>query len=137
MADHMFNVTIVTPDGTVYNKDTTMIILKTQNGEMGILPNHIPVVASLQIDTVRVKIDSGEDKIAVNGGFVEFSDNSATIVADSAETPEEIDVNRAQSAKVRAEQHIQHAHEVHDKNELSRAEVALKRAVNRLRVSQK
>lgn len=137
MADHTFNVTIVTPDGTVYDKDTTMIILKTQNGEMGILPNHIPVVASLKIDAVRVKLDSGEDKIAVNGGFVEFSDNSATIVADSAETPDKIDVNRAQSAKTRAEQHIQHAHEVHDKNELARAEVALKRAVNRLSVSQK
>ncbi len=88
MADHKFNVTIVTPDGTIYDKDTTMIILKTQNGEMGILPNHIPVVASLQIDAVRVQLEDGEDKIAVNGGFVEFSDNAASIVADSAEIPE-------------------------------------------------
>ncbi|KIS04244.1 F0F1 ATP synthase subunit epsilon [Paucilactobacillus wasatchensis] len=137
MADHTFNISIVTPDGTVYDSDATMIIFKTQNGEMGILANHIPVLASLLIDVVRVKNGNSEDKIAVNGGFIEFSNNSATIVADSAEPATKIDVARAQKAKTRAEEHIQHAHEVNDKDELSRAEVALKRAANRLRVSQK
>lgn len=137
MADHTFNISIVTPDGTVYDSDATMIIFKTQNGEMGILANHIPVLASLLIDVVRVKNGNSEDKIAVNGGFIEFSNNSATIVADSAEPATKIDVARAQKAKTRAEEHIQHAHEVNDKDELSRAEVALRRAANRLRVSQK
>ncbi|WP_461240404.1 F0F1 ATP synthase subunit epsilon [Paucilactobacillus sp. N302-9] len=137
MAENTFKVTICTPDGTVYDRDATMLVLSTPSGEMGILPNHIPLVAALQIDAARVHHDGQQDTVAVNGGFVEFANNLATIVADSAETPENIDVNRAQSAKERAEQHIAHAHEVHDKDELARAEVALKRAINRLQISKK
>jgi len=138
MADHNLKVTIVTPDGSVYDRDdSTMLILKTGGGEMGVLANHLPFVATLKIDAVRIQSDDKEDQVAVCGGFVEFSNNLATIVADSAETSVEIDIERAQSAKTRAEKHIQHANEVHDQDELKRAEVALKRAINRLKVSGK
>ncbi|KRM13514.1 F0F1 ATP synthase subunit epsilon [Paucilactobacillus suebicus] len=137
MADHKLDVTIVTPDGSVYDKkDATMIVLKTTGGDIGVMANHVPVVAGLKIDAVKVKFDDSEDEIAVNGGFVEFSNNVATIVADSAETPDDIDIERAQDAKDRAEQHIAHAKEVSDKDELARAEVALKRAINRLKLSE-
>lgn len=136
MADNNFQVTIVTPDGTVYDNDTSLLVLKTTDGELGILSDHIPLVAALQIDSARIHHgDNQQDVVAVNGGFVEFSNNQATIVADSAELPDNIDVNRAQSAKKRAEQHIAHAQQVHDKDELARAEVALKRAINRLTIT--
>lgn len=138
MADHTVEVIIVTPDGSVYDRDdATMVIVKTGGGEMGILASHQPFVATLEIDAVRIQTGDKEDQVAVCGGFIEFSGNLATIVADSAETSKEIDIERAQNAKSRAEEHIKHAHEVHDAYELSRAEVALKRAVNRLNISGK
>ncbi|GKT03992.1 F0F1 ATP synthase subunit epsilon [Furfurilactobacillus sp. WILCCON 0119] len=136
MAEPQLTVTIVTPDGTCYENDqATMFVAKTTNGEIGILPNHVPLIAALEIDEIRVKHDSSdEDEIAVNGGFVEFSDNVATIVADSAEQQSDIDITRAESARTRAQNAIQHAQQVHDTAELRRAEVALRRAINRINV---
>ncbi|MTV82516.1 F0F1 ATP synthase subunit epsilon [Secundilactobacillus folii] len=142
MADEqsVLTVSIVTPDGNVYdNGQAKLLVVKTQLGELGIMANHVPVIASLAVDEARVQSVSGdgEDEIAVNGGFVEFSDNVATIVADSAEKQSEIDVDRAQNAKKRAEARIQKANEAHDKDELARAEVALRRAINRINVAGK
>ena len=115
-----------------------MLIVRTIDGQLGILPNHIPVIASLAIDEVRIKqleSDQEDDEIAVNGGFVEFSNNTATIVADSAERQNDIDVARAENARKRAETRIQNAQQKHDDAELARAQVALRRAMNRLNVA--
>ena len=140
MADNAksLTVSIVTPDGQVYENKTPMLIVLTIDGELGILPNHIPVIASLAIDEVRIKqleSDQEDDEIAVNGGFVEFSNNTATIVADSAERQNDIDVARAENARKRAETRIQNAQQKHDDAELARAQVALRRAMNRLNVA--
>ncbi|MCM2585402.1 F0F1 ATP synthase subunit epsilon [Lactiplantibacillus plantarum] len=140
MADNAksLTVSIVTPDGQVYENKTPMLIVGTIDGELGILPNHIPVIASLAIDEVRIKqleSDQEDDEIAVNGGFVEFSNNTATIVADSAERQNDIDVARAENARKRAETRIQNAQQKHDDAELARAQVALRRAMNRLNVA--
>lgn len=142
MADEqsVLTVSIVTPDGNVYdNEHAKMLVVKTQLGELGILANHVPVIASLAVDEARVQTADGDkpDEIAVNGGFVEFSDNVATIVADSAECQDDIDVNRAQDAKKRAEARIQKAQADKDKDALLRAEVALRRAINRINVAGK
>ncbi|MCZ2492318.1 F0F1 ATP synthase subunit epsilon [Dellaglioa carnosa] len=134
--DSVLTVSIVTPDGSVYENEARMLIVKTPSGEMGILPNHIPVIASLDIDAVRVKVsDNKEDEIAVSGGFVEFSKNVATIVANAAECQADIDENRAEAAKARAEEMISKAKETHNTNELKRSEIALRRAVNRIKIS--
>ena len=119
MADNanLITVSIVTPDGQVYESKTPMLIVRSINGELGILPNHMPVIASLAIDEIRIKQiekDQEDDEIAVNGGFVEFSDNVATIVADSAERQNDIDVARAENARKRAEGRIQEAQQKHD-----------------------
>ncbi|ETY73758.1 F0F1 ATP synthase subunit epsilon [Lactiplantibacillus fabifermentans] len=140
MADNanLITVSIVTPDGQVYESKTPMLIVRSINGELGILPNHMPVIASLAIDEIRIKQiekDQEDDEIAVNGGFVEFSDNVATIVADSAERQNDIDVARAENARKRAEGRIQEAQQKHDDAELARAQVALRRAMNRLHVA--
>ena len=140
MADNAksLTVSIVTPDGQVYENKTPMLIVRTIDGELGILPNHIPVIASLAIDEVRIKqleSDQEDDEIAVNGGFVEFSNNTATIVADSVERQNDIDVARAENARKRAETRIQNAQQKHDDAELARAQVALRRAMNRLNVA--
>ncbi|QEA54108.1 F0F1 ATP synthase subunit epsilon [Loigolactobacillus coryniformis] len=139
MADKpVLTVNIVTPDGIVYDHHATMVIVKALDGQLGIMPNHEPIIAPLQIDEVRVKrVDNPghEDAIAVNGGFMEMSNNVASIVADSAERERDIDVSRAQLAEQRAEELIKTAKAKHDADELARAQIKLRRAVNRINVA--
>ena len=137
MADSKFKVTIITPDGTVYDNDNaTMVIMNTAGGQMGIMANHVPLVAALEISTVRIKHDEGTAEVAaVNVGIIQFDGHQALIAADSAEMPEEIDVQRAEAAKKRSESQIEKAKREHNQDDLARAEVHLKRAINRLNTS--
>ncbi|MBA1394592.1 F0F1 ATP synthase subunit epsilon, partial [Lactobacillus sp. XV13L] len=130
----IFQVNIVTPDGQVYSHHSRRLIARATDGDLGILANHLPIIATLQIAEVRslrADSDNHEDAIAVNGGYLEFQDNVATIIADSAERARDIDLRRARYAKERAEQQIEKAKEVNDVDDRLRAEVALARAVNR------
>ena len=100
------NVQIVTPDGLVYDHHAAFVSVKTIDGELGILPHHINTIAVLAVDQVKVRrIDDEKhiDWIAVNGGIIEVADNVITIVADSAERARDIDISRAERAKMRAE----------------------------------
>ncbi|AEB73126.1 F0F1 ATP synthase subunit epsilon [Lentilactobacillus buchneri] len=138
MADNsVITVSIVTPDGKVYEHTASMIVVSTQSGQLGIMANHVPIIATLDVDETRVKYDDKEDDIAVNGGFIEFSNNVATIVADSAETQNDIDIARAEKAKKNAQQRIAEARQRQDKAALDRAQVALRRAINRINVAGK
>ncbi|GEP22529.1 MAG: F0F1 ATP synthase subunit epsilon [Lentilactobacillus diolivorans] len=138
MADNsVITVSIVTPDGKVYDHTADMIVVSTQSGQLGIMANHVPVIATLAVDETRVKYDDNEDEIAVNGGFIEFSNNVATIVADSAENQSDIDVARAQNARQRAEKLIAQARQKHDQASLDRAQIALRRAINRINTAKK
>ncbi|KAF1305475.1 F0F1 ATP synthase subunit epsilon [Enterococcus saccharolyticus] len=131
-------INIVTPNGVVYDHHATLIVVKTLDGELGILPNHAPIIAPLAIDELRVtRIDSEThiDWVAVNGGVMEVRDNIVTVIADSAEREREIDLSRAERAKQRAEHLILEAKEHDDVDELRRATVALHRAINRINVS--
>jgi F-type H+-transporting ATPase subunit epsilon len=126
-------VSVVTPDGPVLEDTYEMVSCKAENGELGILPGHIPLVAPLAISAVRLKRDSGEDKLAINGGFLEVRPDKVTILAQSAEKPSDIDVARAQKARERAEQRLRSNDDHVDR---LRAELALRRAANRLDVAQ-
>ena len=138
MADNsVITVSIVTPDGKVYEHTASMIVVSTQSGQLGIMANHVPIIATLDVDETRVKYDDKEDDIAVNGGFIEFSNNVATIVADSAETQNDIDIARAEKAKKNAQQRIAEARQRQDKAALDRAQVAFRRAINRINVAGK
>jgi F-type H+-transporting ATPase subunit epsilon len=128
-------VSIVTPDGPVYESDVEMVSTKAKSGELGILPGHIPLVAPLEIGAVRLKKDGKTELIAVSGGFLEVRPEQVTILAQSAETSSEIDVERAQKAKERAEQRMKD-HQV-QQTDFKRAELALQRAINRLAVSER
>ncbi|WP_125703636.1 F0F1 ATP synthase subunit epsilon [Lacticaseibacillus daqingensis] len=130
-------VNIVTPNGLVYDHHANLVVVKTTTGDMGIMANHEPVVAPLVIGEVRVRrIDNPghEDVIAVNGGFMEVANNITSIVADSAERARDIDLNRAQAARQRAERRIEEAKAHLDTDDLQRAQVALQRAINRIHV---
>ncbi|MCT2871941.1 F0F1 ATP synthase subunit epsilon [Limosilactobacillus fermentum] len=140
MAENTFQVTISTPDGIVYDGNATMLVMTTTGGQLGLMANHQPLIASLAIDALLIKhqdSDKEDERVAVNGGFIEFHGNVATIAASSAELPEDIEVARAQSAKERSEALIKKAREAKDAAALDRAEVHLRRAINRLHLSGK
>lgn len=122
-------MSVVTPSGTVLEDDYEMVICKTKDGELGVLPGHIPLVAPLDIGITRLKINDETYKVAVNGGFMEVRPDKVTILAQSAEKASDIDVARAMEAKKRAERRLQQKQENID---FQRAELALKRAMNRL-----
>lgn len=126
-------VNVVTPDGPVYEADVEMVSAKARSGELGILPGHIPMVAPLQIGVVRFKSGSNTELVAVSGGFLEVRPEQVTILAQTAETAEDIDVARAKAAKLRAEERLQAKQ---DNVDFKRAELALKRAINRLNVTE-
>ena len=134
---NVLTVNIVTPSGIVYDHRASMIVVPAMAGQLGIMANHEPIITPLEIGEIRVKRTDNpghEDAIAVNGGFMEVRHNIASIVADSAERARDIDIDRAQSAKQRAETAIKSASEKHDTDELRRAQIALQRAMNRINV---
>lgn len=133
-------VQIVTPDGLVYDHHAAFVSVKTIDGELGILPRHINTIAVLEVDQVKVRrVDDDKhiDWVAVNGGIIEIADNVITIVADSAERERDIDISRAERAKLRAEQEIEEAHDKQLIDQERRAKIALQRAINRINVGSK
>lgn len=125
-------VSIVTPDGPVYESEVEMVSAKAQSGELGILPGHIPMVAPLQVGAVRLIKGAGKPElVAISGGFLEVRPDQVTILAQAAETAENIDIARAKEAKMRAERRLSDKQENAD---FKRAELALKRAMNRIDV---
>lgn len=131
-----FLLEIVTPERKVYAEQVNMLVAKGVEGELGILPNHIPLVTPLKISTITVKKQGSKDEIiAVNGGFMEVRKDKVVILAESAELPEQIDVDRARAAKERAEKRL--AENKQDNVDFKRAEAALQRALNRISVSGK
>lgn len=132
-------VNIVTPDGVVYDHHANVIVASAIDGDIGIMKGHEPIIAPLKIAEVRVKrVDKPdhEDAIAVNGGFLEFSNDLVSIVANSAERARDIDLRRAKYQKQQAEATIQTAKEKNNVDDLDRAQVSLKKAINRINVSE-
>ncbi|KRE48582.1 F0F1 ATP synthase subunit epsilon [Paenibacillus sp. Soil522] len=130
-----FLVEIVTPERKVYTETANMVSVKGIDGELGILPNHIPLVTPLRIAPVVIKRDNKADVVAVNGGFIEVRKDKIVILAESAELATDINIERAEAAKQRAEQRL--AANKQDQIDFRRAELALQRAMNRLNVKQK
>jgi len=124
---------IVTPERKIYGQEVSMVLAKGLEGELGILPNHIPLVTPLRIAAVTAKVEGQKDHvIAVHGGFMEVRKDKVVILAESAELPEEIDADRAARARERAEARIREAQK--EKVDFHRAERALARAMLRINV---
>ncbi|WP_309123238.1 F0F1 ATP synthase subunit epsilon [Paenibacillus sp.] len=124
---------IVTPERKIYNQEVNMVVAKGIEGELGILPNHIPMVTPLRIAAVTAKVQGQKDHvIAVHGGFMEVRKDKVVILAESAELPEEIDADRAARARERAEARLREARQ--EKVDFHRAEQALQRAMLRINV---
>ena len=125
---------VVTPDGTVYEDQVEMVSVRTTEGDLGILPRHLPLVSPLEIGVARLTKDNKKELIAISGGFIEVRPDEVNILAESAELPSQIDIARARAAKERAERRLEQAKQ--ENIDYQRAELALKRAINRLTVSE-
>lgn len=128
----MIHCRIVTPEGIYKEFDTPIVNIETEDGQRGVLPNHMPLVTMLKIGALSCDED-GERKIyALSGGLFSFRDNVAEVFTDSIESQDEIDVERAIAAKERAEKRLKMNE---DPNiDQRRAQAALLRALNRLNV---
>lgn len=132
MADKTIKLEVVTPERIVFNDEAESIVVPGSEGYLGIMANHAPIITSLKIGVVQIIKGNQETKLALSGGFLEVNNNKATILADTAERDEEIDVQRAKGAKERAEQRIL---EKQADTDIRRAEVALQRAMARLKAT--
>lgn len=135
MYEKAFQLEIITPSKIVFKDEATSLTAPGVLGGFQILRDHAPFLSSLEVGEIKVKDKSGKDaRYATSGGFVEVKQNHVVVLADSAESASEIDVDRAKAAKARAEERL---HAKQDKVDLVRAEASLARAMNRLRISQK
>jgi F-type H+-transporting ATPase subunit epsilon len=126
---------IVTAEKLVYSEDVDEVVAPGIIGQLGILPHHSPLMTMLSPGELQVKQDGNEINLAVSGGFMEVRPDRVTILADTAERSEEIDLARAEEARKRAEQAKAEA-PVSAEASLA-AEAALKRALARIKVARR
>ena len=97
---------IVSQDRIVYQGDVDMVLLPGTEGEMGILPHHAPLLTTLKYGIIKVRSQGQETIFTVAGGIAEIQPDIVTILADAAESVEEIDIARAEAARKRAEESL-------------------------------
>jgi F-type H+-transporting ATPase subunit epsilon len=95
---------IVSQDRDVYSGDADMVIVPGSQGEMGILPNHAPLLSTLKYGILQVRHKGQEHVFTIAGGVIEVQPDLVTVMADAAENVQEIDISRAEAAKRRAEE---------------------------------
>jgi F-type H+-transporting ATPase subunit epsilon len=130
----VFQLEIVTPEKRVVDTAATEAQIPGKNGYLGVLPGHAPLITELAVGEITFRSDSGEQRLAVASGFAEVLPDKVTVLAETAERPEEINVERACKAKEHAEQWLAGAQTEAD---VERALDALHRAEVRLRVAGK
>jgi len=123
---------IVTAERAVYSEDVEMVIAPGVQGQLGILPNHTPLMTTLQAGELRIKKDGREVSLAISGGFLEVRPDKVVVLADSAERADEIDVSRAEEARRRAQERLSEKGKGDDE---ARAEASLGRSLVRLKVA--
>ncbi|NNE72069.1 MAG: ATP synthase F1 subunit epsilon [Acidimicrobiales bacterium] len=99
-------VELVSPERLLYEGESTEVLARTVEGEIGFLPGHIPFVGILLPGVVQVYTGDGIQKIAVHSGFIELANDHLTLLSDVAELAGDIDVDRARAALERAEQSL-------------------------------
>jgi F-type H+-transporting ATPase subunit epsilon len=119
-------VHVVSATRELFRGEANAVYARSTEGEIGILPGHQPVLLALEISPVRVEHDGETTTWAVHQGFLEYRDDRLTVLADVAERPEEIDVERARAARDRAQEHLADPeYEGNARAELRRAEIRL------------
>lgn len=126
---------VITPDKSAFSGEVKFVVVRTELGELGILPRHADLVAALEIAPLRIDLPDGTRHFMANfGGFMEIKNNVITIVTPNCETSDEIDEDRAKRAKARAEERLKSRNADID---FHRAELALQRSLLRIDVKHK
>lgn len=125
----LFQLQIISPDRIFYDKQVSMVEMTTGEGEIGVYAKHLPVTTTLAPGIVKIHEENGIKEAAVHAGFVVIMQDKVTLMAEVAEWPEEIDLNRAEEAKIRAERRLDGGQTEID---TVRAESALRRALVRI-----
>ena len=130
----MFKLSAVTPEKVVFEQDAISLVAPGIEGYLGVLTNHAPLITPLTSGRLEIKdADGKQTEYFVSGGFLEVSNNIATILADAIEKPDEIDLDRAKEAEQRARERL--THRADPEIDTARAEAALKRALMRQRMA--
>ena len=132
MAENKMMVRVIAPERVFYEGEASFLEFNTIEGIIGLYPKHIPMTVVVAPGVLKIREDGGDKEAALHSGFAEILGDSVTILAESVEWPDEIDIHRAEEAKIRAERRI------HDNSQdIDRAELALKRAMLRLEMTKK
>ncbi len=125
---------VVTPEKQVVNETAQIVMAPGSMGEFGVLSGHTPFMTSLNTGAVHYRDESGKDQyVFVSGGFAEALPDKVTVLAESAEKTEDIDVARAKAARDRAEKRLEDRSK--EDIDFMRAKLALERALNRIKLS--
>lgn len=127
---------IVSQDRLVFEGDADMVLIPGSQGDMGILPNHAPLLSTLRFGVLRVRIKDREEVFTVAGGVVEVQPRLITVMADAAENVNEIDISRAEAARRRAEELLKQDLPA-DSDAYSKIEAALRRSNLRLEAAKR
>jgi F-type H+-transporting ATPase subunit epsilon len=134
---NLIKLTITTPDKLVYEDTVSEVIIPTKDGQITVLPNHIPLISILAVGEVRIKKEGTVESYAVSGGILEVRPNSEVILlADRSEAAKDINIERAQEAYARAEEAMKQAGTVPD-IDLPRFRVNLEKEANRIKIGSK
>ena len=128
MAD-LFKLHVITPERRFYDGEASMVELTTSEGDIGVYRNHIPLTAIVAPGVLKIHEEGEVKEAALMSGFIEILPERITIMAEVAEWPDEIDGNRAEEARIRAERRLK---EESGEIDTMRAELALRRALVRL-----
>ncbi|MGN0420945.1 MAG: ATP synthase F1 subunit epsilon [Acetatifactor sp.] len=132
MADNnSFLLRVITPDRVFYENQVQMVEFDTTEGEIGVLPGHIPMTVIIRPGILTITEAGGDKEAALHAGFAEILPDRVTILAEIIEWPDEIDEERATAALERAKERLR---EKASTTDLARAELALQRAVARIEV---
>ena len=133
-ADNTMGISIITPDRVFYEGRALMVEFTTTEGEIGVYPRHIPLTTVLYPGVVTITVSEDEKKLAgIYAGFAEILGDKVTILAEAAEWPDEIDVDRAKEARDRAERRLKSS----DANiNMARAELALRKSLVRIELAE-
>lgn len=130
---------IITPEKVVSEEEVYQVTLPVQEGEVTLLPEHIPYIGALKAGAITFRKESAQSEeftLAVSGGFVEFQDNALTILADTAEHADEIDLARAEEARARAEDLMSQAAPT-DSEAYARTQALLEKQMARIHIARK
>lgn len=135
MSSAHLKLKIVTPERLLLEQEIDQVSIPTAEGQITVLKNHLPLVSSLQPGELLVRADGKDTPLAVSGGFIEVRDNVVTVLADTAERIDELDLSRADEARARAEKLLKETHIEHENYAALQAK--MEKELARLRVGRK